>query len=139
MPRRAALGDTLTIRTCWVATKPLRDMRLILHLDLGSPTRYRLNHDHAPLNGALPTSQWPVGELVTDVVCVPIPRDAPAGTYRVLTGLWVPRDEQSRLWPGRAQSDLIPRGEKRIPLGTIEIALGQLAASGARSAYKKDA
>lgn len=120
-PSPAPPGDTLVIRTCWVATKPLTDLRMILHLDRGSPTPYRLNLDHAPLKGAHPTSRWPIGETVIDTVRVRITEDAPVGQYRIFTGLWVPGDEESRLWPDRPDADLLPRGEKRIPLGTITV------------------
>jgi hypothetical protein len=121
LPKPARTGETLTVYTCWAATKPLRDMVMILHFDVGSPPTWRLNKDHAPVGGILPTSDWPVGELVVDKAEILIPDDAPVGEYRVFTGLWEPGEEASRLRPEGAYADLIPRGEKRIPLGTIEV------------------
>ncbi len=115
-------GDTLTVCLAWAAIKPLRDMVVILHLDHGSPVRWRLNADHAPLGGNFSTSSWPVGEMVVDVTEVAIPEDAPKGSVRLLTGLWIPGDQESRLLPGPRNAHLIPRGEKRIPIGQVRIA-----------------
>ncbi len=120
-PDPAHQGDTVTVCTSWAVAKPLLDMVMILHFDLGSPPRWRLNADHAPVGGNLPTSRWPVGEVMIDTAEVAIPSDAPLGTYKLFTGLWVPGDQESRLLPGVKHSHLIPRGEKRIPLGDIVV------------------
>jgi hypothetical protein len=106
-PTPARAGETLAVRICWVATKPLRDMVIILHLDAGMPPTW--------------TSRWAVGELIVDTAEFLLPENAPEGGYRIFTGLWDPRDEESRLRPEGASADLIPRGEKRIPLGMIEV------------------
>jgi hypothetical protein len=44
--------------------------------------------DAQPLAGDYPTSRWRVGETVIDSVIVPLPANLPAGTYRLLVGLY---------------------------------------------------
>jgi hypothetical protein len=44
--------------------------------------------DAQPLAGDYPTSRWRVGEMVVDSILVPLPAKLPAGTYRLLVGLY---------------------------------------------------
>ena len=118
-PDTVTPGESFAVITEWIAEKPLLEMTMILHIDSGVPTRWRLNEDHVPCSGSCPTSAWPVGEVIPDTVLVRLPIDAPVGEMMLYTGLWVPGDPESRLLPEDTPGYLLPRGELRIPLGKI--------------------
>jgi hypothetical protein len=59
--------------------------------------------DRPPANGAYPTSVWDVGEVVRDVVQVPISPQLPAGEYEIVVGLY-DGTSGSRL-PARGSAD----------------------------------
>jgi hypothetical protein len=44
--------------------------------------------DRPPVDGAYPTSLWDPGEVIRDVVQIPVPPQAPAGEYEVIVGLY---------------------------------------------------
>ena len=46
--------------------------------------------DGPPLEGLRPTSQWPSGALIVDRRALRLPADLPAGSYRLLVGLYDP-------------------------------------------------
>jgi hypothetical protein len=44
--------------------------------------------DGPPAGGKYPTSLWDVGEVIRDVVPVPLPEDLPGGDYEIRVGLY---------------------------------------------------
>jgi hypothetical protein len=48
-----------------------------------------VGHDSQPLGGYFPTSQWPAGEIVTDMVRLPLPAELPSGRYTLITGMYL--------------------------------------------------
>ena len=44
--------------------------------------------DRPPADGAYPTSVWDAGEVIRDVVQVPVPAQLPAGEYEIAVGLY---------------------------------------------------
>ena len=77
-----------------VNQKPPAGYKIFVHFDApGSP---RLLGDHAPLDGAFPTSHWLPGEYIKDLVEVDVPlMTTPAGSYTLYMGFW-PGGEQRR-------------------------------------------
>lgn len=120
-PDPVRAGDTLAVSMVWEPTKPLPALQLILHLDLGTPPLRRVNADCWPDGRREATREWPVGEPVIVATRVPIPADAPSGRYTVYTGMWIPGDRESRLLPGPADAQRVPRGEHRFPLGDVTV------------------
>jgi hypothetical protein len=45
--------------------------------------------DSQPLSGYFPTSHWPVGEIVTDMIRVPLPAELPPGDYTLIIGMYL--------------------------------------------------
>ena len=124
IPDTVCPGESISVITEWSADKPLLEMVVILHVDHGMPTRWRLNADHLPCGGGCPTSSWPVGEVISDTALVRIPADAPKGKMTLFTGLWIPGDPDSRLLPEDTSGYILPRGEQRIPLGSLDVVSG---------------
>ncbi len=71
--------------------------------------------DAQPLSGDYPTSRWRVGETVIDSVVVPLPAELPAGTYRLLVGLY--------RWDTLERLPVINdrTGENAIELETVDV------------------
>ena len=99
-----------------VNQRPPPGYKIFVHFDApGSP---RLLGDHAPLDGAFPTSHWLPGEYIKDLVEVDVPlMTTPAGKYTLYIGFW-PGGEQRRL---RITGGNIGDGADRARVGTIDI------------------
>jgi hypothetical protein len=99
-----------------VTTKPSAGYKVFVHFD--SPGDPRLLGDHAPLDGAFPTSHWLPGEYIKDTVEVDVPlMTTPAGRYTLFLGFW-PGGEQKRM---RITGGSIGDGSERARVGTIDL------------------
>ncbi len=68
-----------------------RGYKLFFHFD--GPVRFHA--DHWPAGGLVPTNFWPAG-IVRDVARIRIPKNVPAGRYRLMYGLYT--------WEARAKA-----------------------------------
>jgi hypothetical protein len=111
--RPAKVPLTLHFR---VNQKPPAGYKIFVHFD--APGAPRLLGDHAPLDGAFPTSHWLAGEYIRDLVEVDVPlMTTPPGKYTLLVGFW-PGGEQRRL---RITGGALGDGQDRARVGTIDI------------------
>jgi 4-amino-4-deoxy-L-arabinose transferase-like glycosyltransferase len=134
-PPRFRLGDSLALIGFDLPTQPVRagervEVRLNWHVLQsvgGDYTAFlhaldaqglRFQADRPPLEGAYPTALWEAGEVVTDSIALIVPTDAPAGRYRLLTGLYDPG-------VGTRLPAFSPAGERlsqdAIPLGDVSV------------------
>ena len=71
-------------------------------------------HDQQPTSGETPTSTWPAGQTVADIVTISLPANLGPQKYRVVVGLYDATTGQ-RLpivsQDGRQVGDAIPLGE----------------------------
>lgn len=107
-------ADAVTIHMYWQATQPPTvDYSVFVHL-LNAEGEIVAQQDQQPTGGRLPTSTWPRGYIVADDVVVRLPADLPAGTYRLITGIYNPftgirlAAEDAN---GRPLGDTVPLGE----------------------------
>lgn len=85
-----ARGETLHLELIWEPQAPLPvDYKLFVHV-AGPDGVPVVQWDGLPGLNTARTSTWAVGEPFTDHVLMPIPADAPAGSYRLLVGLYDP-------------------------------------------------
>jgi hypothetical protein len=83
-----AQGDTLHLSLVWRPEEALdNDYKLFVHL-AGKDGRPVAQWDGLPCFNMTSTSDWPVGEPVSDHVLMQIPDDMPPGEYSVLVGLY---------------------------------------------------
>jgi hypothetical protein len=76
----------------WQAMKPpLADYVVFLQL-LAVDGQLAAQHDGLPQGGYLPTSHWPVDETIVDRHRLALPPVLSAGDYRLIAGLYDPRD-----------------------------------------------
>jgi hypothetical protein len=88
-PSSAVAGQNLQLKVYWQTTAPPgHDYTTFTQL-LDSRGERVAGWDSQPLGGYFPTSQWPTGEIVTDIVQLPLPPDLPAGEYRLITGMYL--------------------------------------------------
>ncbi|HLG51146.1 MAG TPA: glycosyltransferase family 39 protein [Chloroflexota bacterium] len=108
-------GDILQITLHWQALRtPRDDYTVFVHL-LGPDGKIHGQQDAPPLQGAFPTSRWRRGEIVIDRYAVPLPANAPVGSYQVEVGLYRPSNGQ-RLTVGP-----VPEADNRVIVGRFTI------------------
>jgi 4-amino-4-deoxy-L-arabinose transferase-like glycosyltransferase len=87
-------GETLPLTLYWQTDQPITQKYKVFTHILGRTFNAQSNNflwgqqDQEPLNGALPTSAWPLGQLIADPYTIPILKDAPTGKYIVEIGFY---------------------------------------------------
>jgi hypothetical protein len=81
-------GDAAPVELTWQArTAPGEPYIEVLQL-LDGVGRVVAGLESQPVNGRYPTQAWAPGEIVRDRQTLTIPKDLPAGTYRLIAGLY---------------------------------------------------
>ncbi|MCB0210389.1 MAG: glycosyltransferase family 39 protein [Anaerolineae bacterium] len=88
-PQPATAGQPLAIDVYWQANTALEENYTIFTQLLDSSGALVAGHDSQPLSGYWPTQAWPAGEVVIDMVQLPLPAELPAGEYRLVTGMYI--------------------------------------------------
>ena len=83
-----APGDVLNLTLYWRATARIDEKQTVFNQVLGPDQRIIGQLDGQPGCEAMPTDDWPVGELLTDRYQIPIAPDAAAGEYKLVTGMY---------------------------------------------------
>lgn len=87
---RLSAGAPLTVTLYWQTDRYIeRDATVFVHL-AGQDGQPLAQGDSQPQNGAYPTSLWNPGDVVADTHTLTIPPNLPAGSYRLLVGLYDP-------------------------------------------------
>ena len=87
-PAEVHPGETVTVTLHWMAREaPSRDYQVFVHL-LGDDPEPLAQGDGPPLRGYYPTSMWAGGEAFSDPHPVSLPTGLPAGSYRLLVGMY---------------------------------------------------
>lgn len=109
-------GQNLIVATDWLAAQRLPgDYHLFIHVldQNGTPIA---QFDGIPGNGLYPTTKWSAPQQWSEVTALPIPDNAPAGTYEVYAG-WYAYPNLARLSvsSGKRAADGL------VYLGTVDI------------------
>ena len=81
-------GDTLQVTLFWEALAPMDvDYTVFLHIR-NSQGETVAQRDSQPFDGLYPTSQWQVGEEITQPLDVDLPLDLTPGPYALHMGLY---------------------------------------------------
>ncbi|MCL4297617.1 MAG: glycosyltransferase family 39 protein [Anaerolineae bacterium] len=99
-------GQYLNLKVYWLTGVPLEENYTVFTQLLNSQGALAASWDSQPLGGYFPTSQWPAGEIVTDIVRLPLPADLPPGNYSLITGMYR-LETQERLRPAAGGSDFV--------------------------------
>ncbi len=113
-PRAVQPGETLRVTLYWRARATMPEAyRVFVHL-VGQNDQRAGGADVIPGRGAFPTLYWKPGDILRDVVTLPIDAHAAPGKYSVAVGLY-PVGK-----PGERLTD--EAGEDRIVLDAIKVA-----------------
>ncbi|HMQ33899.1 MAG TPA: hypothetical protein PKD53_24420 [Chloroflexaceae bacterium] len=104
-------GQPVNLRLLWEArTRPAADYWLFAHLVGPDGRRY------AQVDQPYPTSQWAPGRFVAAELPFPLPADLPAGTYRLLVGLYDPATGERLALGGAPPADPTLSGPDALKL-----------------------
>jgi hypothetical protein len=107
-------GDTLRVALYWRAHAPMDESyRVFVHL-IGQANRSAGGVDVIPARGAFPTVYWNPGDILRDVVSIPVALDAPPGKYEIEVGAYPVGKPGERLLTGT--------GDDRVLIAAIKIA-----------------
>jgi len=88
-------GRTLRLRLVWRALKETQESyHVFVHVTRLDSPQPLAQHDGLPANGEQATTSWVTGEYITDEHTLALPPEMAPGVYRVLVGLYVPRNGQ---------------------------------------------
>lgn len=85
---KAKTGSALNLKVYWQTNIALTEDYTIFTQLLNSQGALAASWDSQPLSGYFPTSQWPAGETVTDMVQLPLPAELSPGDYTLITGMY---------------------------------------------------
>jgi hypothetical protein len=115
-PARPAAGDDLTVALRWRALAPSTvDYAVSVQL-LDGEGHLVAQHDSPPASGQYPTSSWSAGEEIVDSHTLKIPRDAPAGAYKLVAVVYSVTGQKRLLLPG---------GSDYAPLAQVSLSAGR--------------
>jgi hypothetical protein len=115
LPGEASPGERVPLTLVWQAqAAPTEDYAIFVHLR-DTVNNTLTSADHQPYQGLAPTSSWPAGAVIQEVVWLPLPTDLPPGSYNLYVGLYRP-DTLERL---PLQGDT--SGENALILGPLVI------------------
>ncbi len=83
-------GDTTTLTLHWQALAPMDKSYAVFAHILGPADQVVAQHDSAPGQGSLPTTNWLPGETLDDTHPITLPADLPPDTYRIAIGVYDP-------------------------------------------------
>ena len=119
---QAYCQPTLDLTLTWQAERSIeQDLTMVLQLVSLAPgdTSLRLNYNHWPGRGNLPTRLWPVGQPLRDHYRIPLPQSPYETQAWRLTVAWVDPVDNSRLptynAAGEPTGNVIDLGLYRVP------------------------
>jgi hypothetical protein len=89
---QARPGETLALTLYWRALGETAESFKVFNHLVGLDGQLHGQQDGYPADGTQPTSGWVPNEVIVDRYTVRVADDAPAGTYRLLTGMYLERD-----------------------------------------------
>lgn len=115
-PRTARPGERVTVRLAWQArAEMVTAYHVFVHVLDPATGRVLAQSDGEPAGWTRPTTGWAVGEVVVDARELSVPTDAPAGSYALRVGLYLPEAGRLPISEGSSQ------GEDAIPLGILRV------------------
>ncbi|MFL5348509.1 MAG: hypothetical protein ACJ8AT_27245 [Hyalangium sp.] len=120
-PGRVVPGEPAHVTVFFRVLQPLEDDYIVfVHVEDTEGKLERMNLDHKPASGVLPTTQWKPGETVRDEFTVSLPSGVSVRGINIWMGLWEPRTD-TRL-PLKNPQEVRNDGHDRILLATVPVA-----------------
>jgi hypothetical protein len=117
---RAVAGESLRASANFkVKGRVEADYHIFVHVEDVDGRSDRLNIDHPPVRGSLPTSRWEVGQVVRDEFEINVPPGMPVRGLNILLGFWDPKTD-SRL-PLKNPEAVRNDGRDRVLVATVPV------------------
>jgi hypothetical protein len=107
----------LELTLYWQAREEIEESYIVFTHLLDGEGNIQGQQDGIPVKGMYPTSSWLAGQVVEDKHHIPIAATAPAGSYRIVVGMYQ-LDSLERLEAVDAEGNPLPEGQ--IVLDTME-------------------
>lgn len=120
-PGRAAPGEAIRASVFFKVLDTIpADYYVFVHVEDADGRVDRINADHAPVQGQIPTSKWQKGQTVRDDFQIYVPPGMPVRGLNVLLGMWDPKTDQRLVLknPEAVRHD----GSNRILIAQIPVA-----------------
>lgn len=115
-PGTVTPGRPFRLTYYWEARAPTRDdYAVFVHFLKDGKVAFQ--HDHAPLDGAYPTSRWQAGEVVRETFELVPPPELEPGAYEIVVGVWDPKT--GRRLP--VSDSAVPQRKDRVVVGTLTV------------------
>jgi hypothetical protein len=110
-------GKPAQLTLFWKAIEPVRGYyKVFVHLrNAGNQNVAQADHTPSESLDAMPTRQWPVGEVIPDLSYLTVPARLPAGEYRLLVGMYDPATSERLMVQGDKS------GENAVVLTTWQV------------------
>ncbi len=93
-PSRGVPGESVKVLANYKVNAPFdTDYTVFVHVEDVDGRVDRINVDHTPGRGSMPTSKWKAGEMVRDEFDIPIPPGYPVRGLNIMLGLWDPKTD----------------------------------------------
>lgn len=79
---------TLNLTVYWQTAQPLTENYTIFTQLLDAQGQLVTSWDSQPVRGHFPTTAWPIHELISDMIQLPLPDELPANDYTLITGMY---------------------------------------------------
>lgn len=88
VPEDVGTSRAIYLSLYWLALQPFTtDYAIFVHLRDGNNDTL-VNGDHQPYNNLVPTTRWPVGQVVKETIRLDLPPGLPEGEYQIVVGLY---------------------------------------------------
>jgi hypothetical protein len=102
---QARAGTPLPLVLYWQAAAPVAQRYTVFTQVLNADGAVVAQQDNPPVQGAAPTDGWTPEQLVRDTYVLNLPGDLPAGTYRLLVGMYDAEGRRAPITQGGTTSD----------------------------------
>ncbi|MEW5717508.1 MAG: hypothetical protein AB1817_02660 [Chloroflexota bacterium] len=114
-------GATLRLQLTWQALRPVnRDYTVFVHA-VHENGGYYAQDDSKPQGGALPTTKWQPGQVISDTHTIQIDVDGPSEGYHIEFGLYVAATGKRALTDTGADAVNVPRPGDPEPVITEQV------------------
>jgi hypothetical protein len=112
-------GGAVDIRLYWRTRDPVNQSFVVFTHLLDAEGQWVAGHDSIPMNGAAPTSGWPVDAVQADRHRIRLPSDLPPGEYTVVAGLYLQDHPDARLTGTDPEGLALPG--QAVPLEVLQL------------------
>jgi len=78
----------------WKVLQPIEENYTVFVHVRDAANETRINADHQPYDGRVPTSQWHVGDIIKETIQIPVTPETPSGEYKIFVGMYLQHNNE---------------------------------------------